>query len=484
MLIGWGNTAAFEFPDDVWALDLSGIPAWTELAPTAPAPSGRWYAEGAYDSGHARLVMFGGRFISGEMPNDTWALGLGETPAWEQLAPGRAAPSFRGQHTLVFDAERHRIVTFGGVSLNPPPYNDVWTMSAPYTGSWSLVQPSGTPPITRFAHTAIVDAPRDRMIVFGGRMGTTTTTNANDLWELSLEGAPAWTPLSPTGTPPTGRSSHTAIYDPVRERMIVFGGRAGSGSGVNVNDTWELSLSGTPTWTPITTLGTPPPPMFNHSAIYDPVGDRMIVSKSQQTWALSLSGSPTWSLLSSSGPDLTSHTAIYYPVGYRMLAYGDSNPWEFDLTTNVWRQFSTTGSVLHRMGEHASVLDPDLCRMVVFAGLLGQTRNDLYWLQLPTALDVPRAGSASPLDLRLRPNPARGAIVIEFVAPHPGPVTIRVFDLAGREVNSWVRTGSDVVQRIPWDGRARHGKPVAAGIYLCTVESAGARSSKRIALVR
>ena len=41
--------------------------------------------------------------------------------------------------------------------------------------------------------------------------------------------------------------------------MIVFAGKATSG-GANLNDVWELSLSGTPTWTQLAPAGSPPPP--------------------------------------------------------------------------------------------------------------------------------------------------------------------------------------------------------------------------------
>jgi hypothetical protein len=44
-----------------------------------------------------------------------------------------------------------------------------------------------------------------------------------------------WLKLLPGGTPPTGRIDHTAIYDPVGNRMVVFGGLGGSGM---LNDVW------------------------------------------------------------------------------------------------------------------------------------------------------------------------------------------------------------------------------------------------------
>ena len=50
-----------------------------------------------------------------------------------------------------------------------------------------------------------------------------------------------WTQLSPSGTPPVARGLHgsTGVYDSGNNRMIVFGGRDGSGN--NLNDVWVLT---------------------------------------------------------------------------------------------------------------------------------------------------------------------------------------------------------------------------------------------------
>jgi hypothetical protein len=60
-----------------------------------------------------------------------------------------------------------------------------------------------------------------------------------------------------------GRGHHSAIYDPVRQRMIIFGGEQPF---QRLNETWELPLTSPPNWLPIA-AGTPPPPRLNHSAI-------------------------------------------------------------------------------------------------------------------------------------------------------------------------------------------------------------------------
>src|SRR5262245_28871785 len=128
----------------------------------------------------------------------------------------------------------------------------------------------------RAGHCAAYDPVSQAMWVFGGLEGS---TRRGDVWALSLPnpGPPRWRAVTPAGTPPSARSGHTGIYDPVRQRLIVFGGNDGARS----NQVWALSsLQFGPTWTQLTPLGTPPSPREDHSAIYDPVGDRMIDRKS------------------------------------------------------------------------------------------------------------------------------------------------------------------------------------------------------------
>ena len=103
-----------------------------------------------------------------------------------------------------------------------------------------------------------------------GWVGRSAVGSSYDVWALSLAGSPAWTQLAAEGTPPGGRYFHTAIYDPVRDRMVVFGGY----DGLPLNDVWTLSLAGSPGWMHLTPAGTPPTARWANTAIYDPVRDR------------------------------------------------------------------------------------------------------------------------------------------------------------------------------------------------------------------
>ena len=85
----------------------------------------------------------------------------------------------------------------------------------------------GQQPPTLDTHTAIYDTLRHRMVVFGGEAIQPT----NDTWGLSLSLVPEWTLLTPADTLPSKRIGHSAIYDPVRDRMLVFGGSADPGAG-------------------------------------------------------------------------------------------------------------------------------------------------------------------------------------------------------------------------------------------------------------
>src|SRR5262249_54489574 len=125
--------------------------------------------------------------------------------------------------------------------------DEVWSLSLSGSPAWSLLQTTGSSPGPRYLQTAVYDPVRDRIIVFGGLDANNSYTGG--VWPLSLSGVPTWPQLAPTGPPPASRIFHTAIYDPVRDRMLVFGGYTGSAQ----NDVWSLSLAGATAWSQLAT---------------------------------------------------------------------------------------------------------------------------------------------------------------------------------------------------------------------------------------
>jgi hypothetical protein len=221
---------------------------------------------------------------------------------WNELAP----PS-RMSHTVILDPIRDRLVLFGGIEDRAR--NEVWVLPLAGASTWSLIDVPVPLPSPRRGHSAIYDPIGDRMIVFGGSLDYSGSTRRNDVWALTLSGNMGWTELSPVGTPPSSRVEHSAIFDPDGSRMIVFGGH----DGASRNDVWALALSGSPSWSELSPAGTPPRPRNGHATIYDAPRDRMVIHGGEgsiytysggpkDTWALSLSGPLAWTEIVTSGP--------------------------------------------------------------------------------------------------------------------------------------------------------------------------------------
>jgi galactose oxidase-like protein len=89
---------------------------------------------------------------------------------------------------------------------------------------WARVT-AGTPgPSARSGHTWTVDPSSAVAYLFGGRGGS---GDLADLWAYDLT-SDRWTQLKPTGTPPSARSEHGAVWvDGLG--LVIFGGRTASG---------------------------------------------------------------------------------------------------------------------------------------------------------------------------------------------------------------------------------------------------------------
>ncbi len=95
--------------------------------------------------------------------------------------------------------------------------------------------------------------------------------------------------------------------------------------------------------------------------------------------------------------------------------------------------------------------------------------------------EEPRAGV--PLSFAAR-NPARGTAELSFGLPASGPVRLRIFDTAGREVAT-VAEGEHQAgsHRVTWTGQTTAGR-AAPGLYVARLEAAGRTLTRRFAYVR
>ena len=405
MFGGFNNSSPPFYRDDVWALSLAGTPAWTELTPSGTPPGRRAGHSAIYDPVRDRMVVFGGydgySGPGGTVFNDAWELSLAGEPAWMPLIPDGASPDARLSHSAIYDPVRDRMVVFGGSTDGSTFRNDAWELSLAGVPAWAELLPTGPPPGERGYHSAVYDPVRDRMVMFGG-LGDSGT--GNDVWALSLAGTPGWSELTPAATPPSARYGHGAIYDPARDRMVAFGGRDSLDVPAFRNDVWALSLAGAPAWTALQPADTLPSERNLQSAIYDPVRERMMVfggldgvdNLFGDVWTLSLAGRPTWTLLTPSGTPpgaRCGHSAIYDPVRDRMIVFGGHaetfplvrrDVWLLSLgDTPAWSELTPGGTLPSARCYHGAIYDPVRDRMLVFGGYSGSVyRNDVWALSL------------------------------------------------------------------------------------------------------
>ncbi len=88
--------------------------------------------------------------------------------------------------------------------------------------------------------------------------------------------------------------------------------------------------------------------------------------------------------------------------------------------------------------------------------------------------------------LPCRPNPFNPHTTIAYELPAEGPVSLRIYDVAGRLVRVLRQAASESAGRheVVWDGQDAGGRGVASGTYLCRLESGRHRAVQRLVLVR
>ena len=462
---------------DAWAVTVGATPTWTRFVPATPSAAGRTDRSVIYDSARLRLVLFGGGESGGDYCCDvadipTWGYSL-VSGAWQTLDTSTTRPPRRMDHTAIYDPVRDRMILYGGQGRPIDPSSDLRYLNFSGNSGWTLQAPGGLRPPGRAGHSAIYDPPRDRMIVFGGSGG------GNDTWALSLADS-RWDPVLPGGTLPSARQGHIAIYDPAGDRMIVFGG-VGYGTPDRLN-AWALNLDGSPVWTPLPQVPTPPYTRNRMLGIYDPLRQRLVVIEGllddafqDEVWALNLVGPPVWTRLDIGGfePGLMGYdTATYDPLSDRIVVPDGSSSQLYalsfppggptptlvslvsaeagpDRVRVVWQLAAGAGAaatVQRRTPESAwqevgRVSADGLGRVAYEDAALATGARYGYRLGLEGAgaggevwVDVP----ARPV-FALRgavPNPAIHGLRVVFSLASAAPARLEVIDIAGRRVVS------------------------------------------------
>ncbi len=295
-LMVFGGLGSETDPDTLWVLTnasgAGGAPQWSSY-PTSGGPAGIRDAASAYDAASNRLMVQGGCTGACESPqSDTWLLlnanGLGGAPAWTHVDVA-TVPGARLRHAGAYDAATNRFVIFGGSAASSgAELDDAWVLrNANGLGGapeWLPLNPAGASPAPRQSLAAAYDPVAGRLLIFGGRRGDDEVFD--DTWSLEhangLGGPPEWALIATPSAPPA-RFGHSAAYEPVSRRMLVFGGTT-AGVEADLNfvfaDAWMLTEAGAPgpDWQRLTPSGIAPTPRFDATVVYAAGTNRLIVA--------------------------------------------------------------------------------------------------------------------------------------------------------------------------------------------------------------
>src|SRR5438552_8980247 len=189
-LVMFGGWDGAQCQNDVWVLPLGPGGAWTQLYVAGPAPSPRLGCAAVLDSARDRMVIFGGEGSrSGPEFSDTWELSLGASPVWNQLAAGGTSPSARSWAASCIDAPAGRMIVAGGRAISG---SDAWALDLSADTTWTPLTTTGwssscsfCPPSPPHTSGGSYDPVHHAMIVLG-----------DSLWLLLLSGTPRWQPSS------------------------------------------------------------------------------------------------------------------------------------------------------------------------------------------------------------------------------------------------------------------------------------------------
>jgi hypothetical protein len=284
-------------------------------------------------------------------------------------------PTARYETRMVWDPAIHRAVLFGGLTALDAgtklqyDLGDTWE----WTGNrWIQVYPAHSPS-ARAAESMVLDSARNRVVIFGGRLGK---TNLNDTWAFN---GSDWSEIK-TANAPSVRERAGAAYDSARDRIVLFGGthQTYSADGKTLtetplHDTWEFNGTN---WNQILTDG---PAITRPVLEYDPVRKQTIMLGLNASGATAMYA---WDAVAASWKALTptvlpgcanegsmtwqsSNNTILYTGGVCANTTGAEETFEWDGTN--WTKIDLASFAGAYAGS-ALTFDPDRQVAVLFGG--------------------------------------------------------------------------------------------------------------------
>jgi hypothetical protein len=415
-------------------LSAEGRSLWSERVRDTVPPIARSRHGMAYDRERGRAIVFGG--VGADLAS------LADTREWDGtrwLSPSPASePDPRYNAALVYHAASGKTVLFGG--WGPGYLGDTWTWNG---ARWTQETPAESPSPRR-NHVMAYDSNRGVVVLVGGEGASGLLT---DTWEW--DGA-EWTKTLDLG--PTQRGLAAMAFDPLRDRMVLFGGVDLESLG----DTWELEVTPTSAqWTDASPAVGPTPRRF-HTMVFDEdrgavvmLGGAFVDTTGtfdllEDAWEwVSENGAQTWRPISITTGIRVSSAGVYDSVDRRVLVFGGdtaSGPIDalISIRGDTLEPIVSTSIRPPPLERAAMIFDEASQRTLLFGGSdgPGSWRSDTW------AWD---GANWSDLDPAFRPPPLEEPILMSG----PGRITLIGANSSTQAMEVWEWTGVDWAPRDP-----------------------------------
>jgi len=298
---------------------------------------------------------------SGSSSVESVTRGLGKVPGTEvatwQKVGSNTTPDPRYLQAATFDSARKMVVMFGGTNTSPntgmaTPNQETWEWSTA-SGKWTNRTGTGALPDARSGAAMVYDSKRSKIILFGGRAGS--GYNYEDTWEWD-PATGLWTDVTNAGNHPSGRSQQGMVYEASTGKVLLFGGGRsdansydGTGVVVSLSDTWELDPA-THVWTSLAPAASPNA-RHDFGLVWDSARSKAVLFGGMQIDVSGVTGIPK------------------------------QDSWEWDASTSTWTERTSQGSKPAARYAHSMAFDGNRGRVVVFGGFdiaTGGSLNDVW----------------------------------------------------------------------------------------------------------
>jgi len=301
---------------------------------------------------------------------------------WTQVSTN--GPSPRAGQAMVFDPALGETLLFGGIAGTPPtPQADTWSWNGT---RWQMLTPTPSPS-ARWSHAMAVDPVRGRVVLFGGALAPNTPIYSGETWEW---GGTNWTQVALSAPAPSPRIWHAMAFDTVGSRILLFGGYDGNTSSNVLGDTWAWNSN---TWTQLQPASSPTA-RTSPAMVTDPIqgvvtlfggfsphGGSHPNEYLSDTWDWTGNSWAQRSLPQSPSPR-ASHAMSHFPTLDQTFLFGGGDPTPFGDTWVLQSgqwQQINTATSPAARNWPAMAFDTVRARLVMFGGE-GQSSGSGQWL--------------------------------------------------------------------------------------------------------